>query len=55
MGKNFESVADQSNRYIERDSSLKFPGAYKEGTKVLALMRDNIEWKIAEILSIREA
>ena len=54
MGKNFESVVDQSNRYLE-EPSTKYPGAYKEGIKVLALMRDNIEWRLAEIYAIRPA
>ena len=54
MGKNFESVADQSNRYLENNGH-KYPGAYKEGTKILGLMRDNIEWRLAEIYAIRPA
>ena len=56
MGKNFESIADQSNRYADETAqSIKFPGAYKENIKVLALMRDGIEWRVSEIYSVREA
>jgi hypothetical protein len=58
MGKNFESIADKSNRYNEDEAASeenKYPGAYKEGTKVLALMRDNMSWKVAEIYAVREA
>ena len=56
MGKNFESIADQSNRYAdEQAQSIKYPGAYKENIKVLALMRDGIEWRVSEIYSVREA
>ena len=56
MGKNFESIADQSNRYTDESSnSIKFPGAYKENIKVLALMRDGIEWRVSEIYAVREA
>ena len=56
MGKNFESIADQSNRYAdEAAQSIKHPGAYKENIKVLALMRDGIEWRVSEIYAVREA
>ena len=39
------------------ESTKKFPGAYKEKSKLLGLMRDNIKWKLVEILEsgIREA
>ena len=49
-------MADLSIRYQDhQDENTKYPGAYKTGTEVLALMRDNIEWKIAEIYEIRLA
>ena len=54
MGKCLQEVADNSKRYDERDEE-KFRGAYKEGTKVLALMRDQKTWLVAEIYSVRIA
>jgi hypothetical protein len=46
----------QRQRYRDdNDENIKYPGAYKIGTDVLGLMRDNINWKLAEILAIREA
>ena len=50
-----EAIADQSTRYKDEGHDVKYPGAYKTGTEVLALMRDNVEWKLAEIYDIREA
>ena len=56
LGKKMENIVDLCERYPEDNADkLKYPGAYKEGTFVLALMRDNIEWKLAEIYEIREA
>ena len=34
---------------------IKYPGAYKIGQKVLALMSDMRSWKVAEIYSVRPA
>ena len=34
---------------------IKYPGAYKIGQKVLALMSDMKSWKVAEIYSVRPA
>ena len=51
-----DNLADLSIRYNDHDDeNTKYPGAYKTGTEVLALMRDNIEWRIAEIYEIRPA
>ena len=51
-----ESIADQSKRYKDTSEDKSgLPGAYKKGTDILALMRDNIEWRLAEIYDIREA
>lgn len=33
----------------------EFPGAYKENTKVLALMRDGKSYKLAEIYKVKKA
>ena len=54
MGKCLQEVADNSKRYDDTDEE-KFPGAYKEGTKVLALMRDSKTWLVSEIYSVRNA
>ncbi len=55
-GKNVQCLADQQKRYDEiKTSKIEFPGAYKVDTKVLALMRDNKTWKLAEIYQIRKA
>ena len=54
MGKNVQCAADLQTRYNESDES-QFPGAYKKGTMVLAIMRDNETWKLAEIYEIRHA
>jgi len=56
LGKMLESIADQSIRYQDNSTeATKFPGAYKTGTEVLGLMRNNIDWVLAEIYDIREA
>lgn len=52
MGKN-GNYAYQASRY--KDDDENFPGAYKEDSKVLGLMRDNIEWRVAEIYKVRKA
>jgi hypothetical protein len=52
MGKN-GNYAYQASRY--KDDDKDFPGAYKSDSKVLALMRDNIEWRVAEIYKVRKA
>lgn len=55
-GKKIENLQVQRQRYKDDNSeNSKYPGAYKIGINVLGLMRDNIEWKLAEILAIREA
>lgn len=54
MGKCLRDVADNSKRYNDT-SDEKFPGAYKEGTKVIALMRDCKTWVVSEIYSVRMA
>ena len=56
-GKNISDVVDWQYRYNEdhNDTKITFPGAYKKDQKVLALMRDNIEWRLAEIYDVREA
>jgi hypothetical protein len=52
MGKN-GNYAYQASRYKEDDKD--FPGAYKADSKVLGLMRDNVEWRVAEIYKVRKA
>ena len=61
-GKNLEKFADNQNRYDEMHIALKkftdkpqFPGAYKENTNVLVLMRDSKSWKLAEIYKVKKA
>ena len=58
-GKNLEKFANTQNRYEEKAKSgqeaIEFPGAYKENTNVLALMRDGKTWKLAEIYKVKKA
>lgn len=34
---------------------INFPGGYKVGTKILALMANGEDWKVAEIYAVRHA
>jgi len=34
---------------------INFPGAYKVSTKILALMANGQDWKVAEIYAVRHA
>jgi hypothetical protein len=52
MGKN-GNYAYQASRY--KDDDKDFPGAFKADSKVLALMRDNMNWNVAEIYKVRKA
>lgn len=52
MGKN-GNYAYQATRY--KDDDKDFPGAYKSDSKILALMRDNKEWRVGEIYKVRKA
>ena len=55
-GKDVQGLADQSRRYGADDKDFEeYKGAYKMGLKVLALMRDNSTWKLAEIFKVRKS
>ena len=54
-------MAEQASRYQEglevtntKTKKVEFPGAYKNGTKLLGLSRDKNEWKLVEIIDIRK-
>jgi hypothetical protein len=53
-GKHFETVADNKMKQ-EQLEDARFPHAVKKGTKVLAVMRNGTEYKLAEILDVRKA
>jgi hypothetical protein len=55
-GKKLENLQVQRQRYKDDEvKENKWPGAYKMGTDVLCLMRDNTEWRLAEVIAVREA
>jgi len=53
-GKHFEDV-NASRMKAELVEDTRFPNAYKKGTFVLAVMRNGVDYKLAEILEIRKA
>ena len=48
-------MVENSARYKDNTSGEKHPGAYKQGIKILGLMRDLQTWKLSEILAVWRA
>ena len=48
-------MAEKSARFDEGPSISEFPGAYRTNSKIMALMRDNETWKVAEIYAVRKS